>query len=78
MALTHEVLWEFEGYKADGTAQMLSCSKPFNPEHWDDPREAAIFFTYNAKEALAAEGWHIGKPESIKVYGVRSLSDTGF
>lgn len=78
MTETHNLLWHFVGHKADGTTETLSCSKPFNPSEWDDPRDAAVFFTFETKEALAADGWHIGKPETIQVFDVRRLSDVGF
>jgi hypothetical protein len=76
MTATHELLWKFEAHKADGTTNTFSASKYFDPTRWDDPREAAIFFTFEDKEALAAQGWHIGKPATIRVYGIRELSDT--
>jgi hypothetical protein len=76
MNATHNLLWEFDACKADGTAHTFSASKAFNPASWDDPRDAAIFFTFEDKAALEADGWHIGKPSTIKVYGVRQLSDS--
>jgi hypothetical protein len=75
--MTHNILWSFAAHKADGTTETLNCSKPFKPTEWDDPRDAAIFFTFEAKDALAAEGWHIGKPATIQVEAVRRLSDVG-
>lgn len=74
---THNILWSFKAHKTDGTSQFLDCSKPFNPSEWDDPREAAIFFTFDSKDALAADGWHIGEPKEIKVSRIHPLSDAG-
>ena len=76
MTATHNLLWEFEAHKADGTTYTFAASKAFNPTRWDDPRDAAVFFTFEDKDALEADGWHIGKPSTITVYGVRPLSDS--
>ena len=78
MTATHNLLWSFEVHNAHGGVKRVDCSKPFNPAEWDDPRDAAIFFTFDSKDALAAEGLHIGKPATIRVDGARALSDTGF
>lgn len=75
MTATHNLLWEFDAHKADGTKHTFSASKAFNPTDWDDARDAAIFFTFEDKEALAADGWHVGKPATVQVYGIRKLSD---
>jgi hypothetical protein len=76
MTMTHKLLWEFEAHKVDGTTFTFAASNSFDPTCWDDPRDAAIFYTFEDKDALEADGWHIGKPSTIKVYAVRPLSDT--
>ena len=84
MPATHNLIWHFEAVNAAGDTQRFQCGKAFDLAAWDDPRDAAIFFTMEetlpalAEETTASGGpvWHLTKPASIQVFAVRPLSDT--
>ena len=75
MALpTHNLNWLFDATNVQGETKRLQCSRPICLSEWDDPRDAAIFFTIN--ETLPGlDGWHLVAPKTIQVWKVAELSD---
>ena len=76
MTETHTLIWHFDVANAKGEVKRFQCAAPIDPSEWDDDvREAAIFLTFQEREYLAKDGWHIQKPATIQVFALRPLSD---